>query len=156
MLHRVQTYYLAVVIIIQAITTTGIDFFRFFDTDETVYVFNAWGLSAYASGDRTGGTLFPVFVGFIALALLAFLCMMSYKNIDRQFKLGRLVFYLYFVSVISVYLFATFGEDWVSNTIESREVGWGYWLFIAGFPFSFLANTGIKRDKRILDSLKRL
>ena len=38
----------------------------------------------------------------------------------------------------------------------SREMGLGFLLFVVGFPFTFLANTGIKRDKKLLDSLDRL
>lgn len=156
MLQRVQTYYLAIVIIIQVFAVSGMDFFRFIG-EGVSYRFNAWGMTVVYEKDHSiDTTTIPVFIGFIALALLAFLTIMSYKNLDRQFKLGRMVFYLYFVSVLSVYIMATFGGSWISETIESREMGAAYWLFIAGFPFSFLANTGIKRDKRLLDQLKRL
>ena len=37
-----------------------------------------------------------------------------------------------------------------------RELGLGYALLIAGFPFCFLAQLGIKKDKKLLDSLDRL
>jgi len=35
-------------------------------------------------------------------------------------------------------------------------MGLGFILFVAGFPFTFLANTGIKRDRNLLKSLDRL
>lgn len=156
MLQRIQTYYLAIIIIIQGVVASGMEFFRFSGGGES-YSFNSWGVTHYSADNKAIETsIYPVFIGFIALALLAFLCIMSYKNLDRQLKLGRTIFYLYFVSVLSLYLFATFGDSWMPEEIESREMGLAYWLFIAGFPFSFLANTGIKRDKRLLDSLKRL
>ena len=37
-----------------------------------------------------------------------------------------------------------------------RELGLGFFLFVLGFPFCFLAQLGIKRDKKLLDSLNRL
>ena len=81
---------------------------------------------------------------------------MSYKNINRQFKLGRLVFFIYFLSLLSIFLLSVFGDRLLDVSSSSREMGVGYYLFIAGFPFSFLANIGIKRDKKLLDSLDRL
>ncbi len=164
MLQRVQTYYLGIIVLIQIIAVSGMDFIRFY-SEKYVYVLNAWGVSVHANvnsdssaqvAEQPDGFMVPVFIGFISLALLAFLCIMSYKNLDRQLKLGRTLFYLYFVSVLSVYLMATFGESWIDEGVTSREVGLPYWVFICGLPLAFLANTGIKRDKRILDSLKRL
>lgn len=156
MLQRVQTYYLGLIIVIQVIAVSGMDFMIFM-SENAVYKLNAWGMTAYPLGDNTSeGSTIPVFIGFICLALLSFLCIMSYKNLDRQLKLGRTIFYLYFFSVLSVYLMATLGDSLVGEKVSSQEVGLPYWLFICGLPFSFLANTSIKRDKRILDSLKRL
>jgi len=156
MLQRVQTYYLALIIIIQGIAISGMDFIVF-KTENGKHILNAWGMTTYPVGDaHSTETTIPVFIGFIALALLSFLCIMSYKNLDRQLKLGRTIFYLYFVSVLSIYLMASFGEYWLSEEVTSSGVKFPYWVFVCGLPLSFLANTGIKRDKRLLDSLKRL
>ena len=97
-----------------------------------------------------------IMVGTIALALLCFLCIMSYKNLQRQFKLGRMIFMLYFVSIVGIILLSFLGDNLIDEADLKRELGLGFYLFIAGFPFSFLANVGIKRDKRLLDSLDRL
>ena len=170
MLQRIQTYYLGIIIVIQIIAVSGMDFIRFY-SEKFIYVLNAWGVSVernpewkkflpseFSPADEVvpKGYMIPVFIGFISLTLLAFLCIMSYKNLDRQLKLGRTLFYLYFVSVVSVYLMATLGSSWIDEKITSQEVGLPYWVFICGLPLAFLANTGIKRDKRILDSFKRL
>lgn len=155
MLHRLQTYYLAILIVIQAIVVSGISFFRF-QAEGATYNFNAWGYQLEIDGVIVETKTIPVFVGFIALALLAFLCIMAYKNIERQFKLGRIIFYLYFVNVLSMYLLSLFGDSLLNLKDATREMGTAYWLFIIGFPFSFMANINIKRDRKILDSLKRL
>jgi len=108
------------------------------------------------NGVIVGLSIVPLFIGFVAMAFLAFLCIRSYKDTERQFILGRTIFYLYFVGVLTMYLMSIFGDAFIGLKDAQREVGMAYWLFIAGFPFSFLANTSIKRDKKILDSLKRL
>ena len=90
------------------------------------------------------------------MVLLTFICLMAFKNINRQFKLGRTVFFLYFLSLTAIFFLSIWGDGLVEAKITSREMGLGYWLFIIGFPFSFLANIGIKRDKKLLDSLDRL
>lgn len=156
MLNRLQTYYLAVVLIIQGMAASGMDFFTF-KTDDASYEFNSWGISKFSvEGKLLDTTTIPVFIGFISLGLIAFLTIMSYKNLDRQMKLGRTLFYLYFLSVLAVYVMSLFGEEMIGIKESTREMGLAYWLFIVGFPLSFLANTNIKRDKRLLDSLKRL
>lgn len=155
MIQRVQTYYLALIIIIQAIAVSGSNFFVFKSDTETV-TFNAWGTVKMSEGNQSDSTTIPVFIGCIALALLAYLCIMSYKNIERQFRLGRTIFYLYFVSVLSLYFMTILGDSIVGIENADREMEMAYWVFIIGFPFSFLANIAIKRDKKIYDSLKRL
>lgn len=132
------------------------EFFRF-KVDNTSYVYNSWGVTKYAEdGTIEHVKTMPVFIGFIALALLSFLALMAYKNVPRQFKLGRMVFFLYFAAVLTIYFMSIFGDSITVSTEATREVGWMYWLFISGFPLSFLANASIKRDKNLLDSLKRL
>ena len=60
------------------------------------------------------------------------------------------------LGVIGVLVLTMIGEQLIGTKLDAREMGLGFILFIAGFPFTFLANLGIKRDKRLLDSLDRL
>ena len=48
------------------------------------------------------------------------------------------------------------GGGMLSAGETKRELGLGFFLFVLGFPFCFLAQLGIKRDKKLLDSLNRL
>lgn len=81
---------------------------------------------------------------------------MSYKNLNRQLRLARITFYIYLLLVIALLIFSAVGGKFVAEEIVKRELGLGYFLFIAGLPFAFLANIGIKRDKNLIDSLNRL
>ena len=156
MIQRIQTLYLAILILLVSIVYTGTSLFSFI-SETSKFTFSSFGITEYSlDGKFIQTETFPIFVGTIALVLLSFLCLMSYKNINRQFKLGRLVFFIYFLSLLSIFLLSVFGDRLLDVSSSSREMGVGYYLFIAGFPFSFLANIGIKRDKKLLDSLDRL
>ena len=156
MIQRIQTLYLAILILLVSIVSTGTSLFSFI-SETSKFTFSSFGITAFSlDGKFIQTETFPIFVGTIALVLLSFLCLMSYKNINRQFKLGRLVFFIYFLSLLSIFLLSVFGDRLLDVSSSSREMGVGYYLFIAGFPFSFLANIGIKRDKKLLDSLDRL
>src|SRR5690606_1025701 len=91
---------------------------------------------------------FPFYLGTIALILLSFITLMSYKNLNRQFKLGRMVFGIYFLMLMSVVLLSVLGDGMLEAETSGREMGLGFFIFVVGFPFTFLANTGIKRDKK--------
>jgi len=154
MLQRIQTYYLGLIIIIQVVAVSGMDFVRFY-SENYGYKLNASGITE-VSAEASTRTSVPIFVVFIIIALLAFLAIMSYKKLERQLKIGRVLFYLYFVCVLGLFVMTSFGEAWIEGEVTSKEIGLPYWTFICGLPLAFLANTGIKRDKRLLDSLKRL
>ncbi|NVK63857.1 MAG: DUF4293 family protein [Flavobacteriales bacterium] len=158
MWQRVQTVYLGIAIILLGIVSAGVTLFSFVGKANR-YVVNSFGITTEnaQTGEAIEQQMMPMMVGTIALALLCFLAIMSYKNIERQFKLGRTIFFLYFVSVVGVILLSFFGDALIDDPAGvRRELGLGFYLFVAGLPFTFLANVGIKRDKRTLDSLNRL
>ncbi len=157
MIQRVQTIYLSIAIILLSIVTFGTTLFSFVN-DAHRYSFSSYGITKYSvsNGELLETTSFPFFAGTISLILLCFLTIMSYKNVNRQFKLGRMVFGIYFLMLVSVLLLSYFGDALIESETETREMGLGFILFVAGFPFTFLANTGIKRDKQLLASLDRL
>ena len=158
MIQRIQTVYLILVILFLGGTLFSSEIFSFLSEDAR-YVVSAYGVSEYnldASEFIANLVTMPLYVGFIAMILIAFITIMSYKNLKRQFKLGRTLFGLYFVMLVSIILFNVFGDSMLTATIISKELGIGFFLFVVGFPFTFLANTGIKRDKALLSSLDRL
>ncbi|MBL1280296.1 MAG: DUF4293 family protein [Fluviicola sp.] len=157
MIQRVQTLYLSIAIVLLTIVTVGSTLFSFLN-ESSRFSFSSYGILEYSlENDKViGKTTFPFFIGTISLILLCFLCIMSYKNLQRQFKLGRMIFGIYFLMLVVVVLLSYFGDSILDAKTTSREMGLGFLLFVAGFPFIFLANTGIKRDKELLSSLDRL
>lgn len=157
MLQRIQTVYFSIVIVLLSFVTFGVELFTFI-SDSSKYVISSYGIEQYSieSNELISHKAYPVYISTIALILLSFLALMSYKKLNRQFKLGRMVFGIYFLLVILLVTSTFMGESIVGSEIISRQMGLGFFLFICGFPFTFLANTGIKRDKNLLDSLERL
>ena len=145
--------------ILLAILLSGIEFFRFVG-EKTFYSFNVYGIQSGKVGSEKQGleqvTSMPFFLSVISFILFIFITLMAYKNLNRQFKLARGIFFIYLILVISIIVFAIIGDGIVSTEPTKRELGLGFLLFILGFPFSFLAQLGIKRDKKLLDSLNRL
>lgn len=157
MWQRVQTIYLGIAIVLLGIVSSGITLFSYVG-ESSRYTVNAFGIttSDLKSGQDVEHQMMPMMVGTIALALLCFICIMAYKNLARQFKLGRMIFLLYTVSAVGLILLAFFGDSLIDAGELKRELGLGFYLFVLGLPFSFLANVGIKRDKRLLDSIDRI
>jgi hypothetical protein len=144
-------------IILLSVLTFGVTIFSFVG-ETSRFNFNAFGIveTDLVSGKQLSYESFPLYIGTIALTLLCFLAVMAYKSLARQFKLGRTIFGLYFLSVIGIILISMYGKGLIDTPTTGRELGVGFYCLIAGFPFTFLANIGIKRDKSLLESLDRL
>ena len=57
MLQRVQTYYLGLIILIQVVAISGLDFLKF-NTEENYHVLNAWGMTTYPRTDHASDSHF--------------------------------------------------------------------------------------------------
>ena len=159
MIQRVQTLYYAITMILLAILLSGIELFRFVG-EKTIYVFSVYGIQIGKVGEKNGSleaaSSIPFFITIISFILFIFITLMGYKNLNRQFRLARGIFFIYFILLIAVIVFAVIGGGTLTDEPTKRELGFGFLLFVLGFPFSFLAQLGIKRDKKLLDSLNRL
>lgn len=159
MIQRVQTLYYAITMILLAILLSGIELFRFVG-EKTIYVFSVYGIQTGKVGEKNGSleaaSSIPFFITIISFILFIFITLMGYKNLNRQFRLARGIFFIYFILLIAVIVFAVIGGGTLTDEPTKRELGFGFLLFVLGFPFSFLAQLGIKRDKKLLDSLNRL
>ena len=159
MIQRVQSIYYILAMICLSLLLSGMDIFRFVGS-KTYYVFSAFGLEAGNINDPQGKleslSKIPFFLTLISFILFIFIALMGYKNLTRQFKLARTIFFIYFFLIVALVVFAIMGGGMLSADETKRELGLGFLLFVLGFPFCFLAQLGIKRDKKLLDSLNRL
>jgi len=155
MIQRVQTIYLFLAIICLGSTCMGLEFYRFVQPNEA-FTFSVFGIESVKGDASTIHKSIPIYLSVIGFCLFLFMTLMSYKNLKRQLKWVRSCTFLYAVFVIASIVFYYAGGGIISEGEYVRELGLGYALLIAGFPFCFLAQLGIKKDKKLLDSLDRL
>jgi len=159
MIQRIQSIYYILAMICLSLLLSGMEIFRFVGS-KTYYVFSAFGLESGNVNDPQGNlqplSKIPFFLTLISFILFIFIALMGYKNLTRQFKLARTIFFIYLLLIVSLVIFAIMGGGLLSADETKRELGLGFFLFVLGFPFCFLAQLGIKRDKKLLDSLNRL
>lgn len=158
MIQRIQSLYLAIAILLLSFVAVGADVFHFVGKNVS-FVFDAFGFYQVKMGNGDGlmpVTKYPLYIGLIALVLLLFITLMGYKSLPRQLKLVRTAFYIYVLMIIGLIAFSVFGFKDLADEPLKRQLGLGFFLFVAGLPFVFMANLSIKRDKALIDSLNRL
>lgn len=157
MIQRVQSIYLGLCILALTSLFFGVSIVDF-SSASMKYEISAyrWSKIDPNTGEILKSSLHFGIAIVSVLIVSALVTLTQFKNLKKQFKLGRSLFFTYFVVLLFATLFVSFGSSWIDGEIETREIGLGYLLFVAGFPFTFLANIGIKRDKALLDSLDRL
>jgi hypothetical protein len=157
MIQRIQTVYLTITLICLGFVSFGTHMFSFLSTTMR-YKVDAFGITQGAIADDkfVNHEGFPGYLIGIGLMLITLVTIISFKDLKRQHRFGRMLFYTYFVVLASVMVMINFGGTRISSDISGREMDLGFFLLVVGFPFVFLANTGINRDKKLLDSLNRL
>tara|TARA_B100000965_G_scaffold264666_1_gene223516 strand:+ start:303 stop:773 length:471 start_codon:yes stop_codon:yes gene_type:complete len=155
MIQRVQTIYLFLAIICLGSTCIGLEFYRFVQPNEA-FTFSVFGIESVKGDASTIHKSIPIYLSVIGFCLFLFMTLMSYKNLKRQLKWARSCTFLYALFVMASIVFYYVGGGFLTEGSYTRELGLGYALLIAGFPFCFLAQLGIKKDKKLLDSLDRL
>jgi|TARA_R110000737_G_scaffold345006_1_gene372854 hypothetical protein len=157
MIQRIQSVYLFIALICLGIVTYGTTLFSFI-TEKAELQLSSFGVkqTEAIAGQTDYSASFPGYFIGIGLMIIGLATLLSFKKLPRQHKFGRMFFYTYFAVLVSVLLFFYFGASQVANGITAKHLDLGFFLLVIGFPFTFLANTGINRDKKLLDSLNRL
>lgn len=157
MIQRIQTVYFLLTFICLGVASFGTETFTYLS--ETMrYKIDAFGVTqtAQTDGSFVDHDGFPGYLIGIGLMLLTVVSIVSFKNLKRQHRFGRMLFYTYFIVLTSLILMINFGSSRIASDITGREMGLGFFFLVIGFPFVFLANKGINRDIKLLDSLNRL
>jgi len=158
MIQRIQTVYYIISMIFLGFLLSGMDLLRFVSKD-SYYAFNINGITRHFTDSKLAAVetkSIPLYISVIGLILLEFVVIMSYKNLNRQFQLARSIFFLYLLILVAFIVFATIGYSPSKSVETTRELGLGFIFLVLGFPFAFLGQISVKRDKKLLDSLNRL
>ncbi|WP_461534368.1 DUF4293 domain-containing protein [Sinomicrobium sp.] len=135
MLQRIQSIYLLVVFLVNAVLP---------------FVIYLWkdvnGEPVYAS------EILWVLILFVVIVLLALVSIFAFKNRKNQFVLNRLNMIL---NLILLGVFAYWSLNLSGETVVS-EKGIGIFLPVISIVFLVLANKAIKRDEDLVKSVDRL
>lgn len=157
MIQRIQTVYLILSLVFLSLGTFSNSWFTLSNSTKTAN-FNSGGVdvSVISTGQLESHQAYPFYIGLIVIILLTLATLVSYKKLEVQQKIGRLNFVLYLLMLIGLTLWSFLSNSVLDDVFTERSFSFGYYAIVCGFPFVFLANTGIKRDKALLDSLNRL
>ncbi len=156
MIQRIQSLYLLISMILLGIVTFGTPLF-YYNKGVQFFKIDAYGLSEFNQAEKIiAFKSYPLYFSFIALIILCFLTLMAYKKINQQLRLMRMTFFVYLIAVIGLSVFSMMDDQWLFSGDSTSSKAIGYYIFVSGLPFCYLAQIGIKRDKNLLDSLNRL
>lgn len=159
MIQRIQSLYFILVMLILSALLSGIEIFGF-TTAKNYISYSVYGTQSFKSvanaplgkAEHLDNSILFYFV--IAFVLFIYYAMMNYKNLKKQFKLARLVTLIYLVSLVALLALGSLGL--IVKGAVGIELGLGYYLCVAGLPFTYFAFKGVKKDKELLESLDRL
>lgn len=138
-------------------------------------VVDSYGVYFSGNGDEVEQKGFPFYIGFILLGLITAATLLSYKNRKRQLAIGRINFVLHLLMALLIVGGLMFGDSLgvsyltQSENLDKTQVdrmlvdypivtqyGIGFFAAITSVPLLFMANIGIRRDEKLVQSLDRL
>lgn len=163
MIQRIQTIYILIATICLSIVTLGhsilIYFFESTRANMESFQLTLNGIENQEKIATSSAFNIPLnFVSYLLIILLL-ISIFSFKNLKRQdllVKIGTLVYSLILIFVVIVYFFNDLGTTITNNTKYTPQFDAGFFILCVGLPALILANNGIKRDKKLIDSLNRL
>ena len=97
---------------------------------------------------------------FIVLSLIfilsAVLAILNFKKIKKQLQFAKLTIIFSLFLAVYLVLIKFVGHNIYGFEISTIKLDIGFYLILVTLPLSFLAYSGVKRDKNLLDSLDRL
>jgi hypothetical protein len=159
MIQRIQTVYYIIVMLLLSFLLSGVEIFGF-PTAKSYLSYTVYGIQQFKSAasvqsgkaENIQGSLLFYFV--IAFVLFTYFAMMNYKNLKKQFKLARMVLWVYLFGLLTILVLGSIG--FFAPSAVGIQLGLGYYLCVVGLPFTYFAFKGVKKDKEILESLDRL
>ncbi len=153
MWQRKQTLFLGIALIFVCLPFLGLPFFTY-SLDDVSYQVTAFGNENLVKPTVQTKGYFSL---MIVIALLLVLSILSFKNRKRQLLLTWISLILNLVTAAWIIMItsATTVECTACETTRLTPAI-GLFLFLAAVPFILLGYFGIRKDKKLIDSLNRL
>jgi hypothetical protein len=156
MIQRIQTVYLAIVLVFLTIISLGVSIFNF-HAGEMVFRVNVMGVQQLnETGENLNLLSLPFYVGAILLMIVCFFALILFKNLKTQLAVARFAAMFYFVVLVFVGFGAFLGKYFTDQDKVTLSLGFGFYLLVLGFPLILLAVRSINKDKKLIDSVNRL
>lgn len=153
MIQRIQSLYWLVAAICLSFVNFGMNIFSF-KIKDTVYEFDFYSLTEFVNGKIVKSQAKFHTILSITIFVLIVVAIFSYKNLKRQLKLSQTISFLTLMLFIEITLSAYGGL--LINNAESIVPNFGYYLLPITLILNFLAQKGVKKDKKLLDSVDRI
>lgn len=153
MIQRVQSLYWLGAAICLGFLNFGLNLFEF-KTKHSVYEFDFFSLIEIVNGKVVNSQSKFHFIFSISIFVLITVALFSYKNLKRQLKLSQTISFFTLMLFIEITVLG-FGGFLLDNT-KSIVPSLGYYLLPIILILNFLAQKGVKKDKKLLDSVDRI
>ena len=156
MIQRIQSIFLLSTIVVLIILSFGTPLLSF-KSLEFEYVLSATSLKQFTlDGTLLKTDSIPFYFASLGLIVLTFFSMILYKNLKRQLSLVRLTTLLYFIAMVALGFMYFLGKYFTGEETVQVSFSFGFYLFISGFILLLLASAGIKKDKKLIESVDRI
>ena len=154
MIQRKQTLFFLAALILVLIPLTGTSFFNYFSEEGMEYCYNAFNFKQVGSGPMILNKGFECML-ILVISLILVLAIFSFKNRKRQIQLGWLAFVLN-VLTSAIIVFHAFLYESAHKTEVSLVIEMTFFAFASAFLFILAGIQGVRKDKKLVDSLNRL
>lgn len=157
MIQRVQSVYLSCALIILIIVSLGANLFLF-QAPEFTYYLKATAIKKYdVTGTFISENSMPFVFGTLILTVFCLFSIVLFKNLKRQLSLARFTALLYFIflSIIGMCYFLGAFLSKEENEVTATPK-FGFYALLIGFILVLLACNGIKKDKKLIESVDRI
>lgn len=156
MIQRIQSLYWLGAAICLSFLNFGVSVLSFNGKDFH-YEFSLFGWKKFdATNKMIGENDMHFYLLTIVIFALIIQAIFSYKSLKRQLKLANLIIYIHALVVLFLVSVFAFGKKMFGLAYDTTEVTIGFYGIFLSLIFSFLAMQGVKKDKKLLDSVDRI
>ena len=153
MIQRIQSLYWLGAIICLSFLNFGLNVFKF-KTKDAIYEFDFYKLVKFVNQKAVNEKTIWIYAATIFFTVLIVVAFFLFKKLKVQYRLSNRIkvglTFMLFVLTLNAYM-----GIFVNNT-ESVVLGPGYFIFVLAIIFCYLASWGVKKDKKLLDSVDRI
>jgi len=159
MIQRIQTIYFSLAALVLVYFSVGAPIISFYGNDIS-YLLKSNELIATTSGNPVAETSVKYyFIGAIVLTLWVIYVIISFRNLKKQLSAARIGSFMYAAYLMIIVLSYFIGESLTENPTvseKSAQFELGVYLLAVGYIFYLFGIRGIKKDKKLIDSVDRI